>query len=280
MGKFSYTWNVMSASWEVLKKDKALILFPLFSGICCVLVMASFVLPLLLSGGSFTPDPNDPAQRIARYVLYFVFYFCMYFVITFFNVGITASAIAHMAGGEPTFGGAFREAFKRIHLIAAWALVQATVGMIIRIVEERSKWVGRVIAAIMGMAWTITTMLVVPILVVEEKGPFEAVKESGKLLAKTWGAELKGRFSFGLIFFLLGLPAYALIFFGLAMARNLGGGKMVAACVALAVVYLIFLALVQSALMSIFHAALYMYTQGAMSGGQGFPVTLLKGALE
>ena len=44
MGKIGYTFAMMRASWEVLKKDKELLLFPLLSGFCCLLVMLSFAL--------------------------------------------------------------------------------------------------------------------------------------------------------------------------------------------------------------------------------------------
>ena len=48
--KFSYTWNLMSASWEVLKQDKELLVFPLISGICCLAVLASFAVPIWYTG--------------------------------------------------------------------------------------------------------------------------------------------------------------------------------------------------------------------------------------
>jgi hypothetical protein len=33
MGKFSNTWSLMKASWEVLKKDEELLLFPVVSAV-------------------------------------------------------------------------------------------------------------------------------------------------------------------------------------------------------------------------------------------------------
>jgi hypothetical protein len=49
--------------------------------------------------------------------------------------------------------------------------------------------------------------------------------------------------------------------------------------IVLSVLYIILLALVQSALVSIFQAALYLYTQGVKDQTQGFPVILLQGAM-
>lgn len=276
--KFSYTWELMGASWNVLKRDKHLIFFPLLSGICCLIVIASFAVPAFMFGLHHPSTPQTPDSKVLHYLFLFAFYFVNYFVITFFNVGITAFAVSRMAGGEPTFSGALREAFKRIHLIAAWALVAATIGMVLRILSERSGLIGKIVIAILGSAWSIMTFLVVPILVVEGTGPFQAVKTSTSLLKKTWGENVVGNFSFGLVFFVLTLPAIAAIVIGvfLAAAATPALGLML---VGAAVVYMVILSLVHSALLSIFQAAIYMYTQGITDSQRGFPVQLLRSAM-
>src|SRR5436190_24108713 len=114
-----------------------------------------------------------------------------------------------MGGGEPTVADGFRAASARLPVIAGWALVSATVGVVLRIIEDRSEKVGRFVAGLLGMAWTLVSFLVIPILVVENKGPLLALKESTKLLKKTWGEQLTGSFSFGLVFFLMSIPAVA-----------------------------------------------------------------------
>ena len=42
-------WALMRESGQVLRLDKELMLFPIFSSIACLLVMASFALPLVVS---------------------------------------------------------------------------------------------------------------------------------------------------------------------------------------------------------------------------------------
>lgn len=115
---------------------------------------------------------------------------------------------------------------------------------------------GRIAAGLLGMAWGITSYLVIPILVNEGKGPMEAFRESARLLKKTWGEELIGGFSFGLIFFLLALPA-----FGILMAGCAGGNVVTAVLLILVILYLISLSVVQAALQGIFQAALYQYAK-------------------
>ena len=258
MGKFSHTWSLMGASWDVLKEDKEILVFPLISGICCLLVMASFALPMFLTGAWQPPgEEATTADAVEYYGILFLFYFCNYFIIVFFNSAIIACAVIRMEGGDPTVGDGFRAAFSRIALIAGWALVSATVGVVLRIIEDRSKWVGRIVAGLLGIAWGVVSFLVVPILVVEKKRPITAVKESAALLKKTWGEQIIGNFSFGLVFFLLSIPAFVVIFLGVLTAHP----AAIIACVGLGVLYIVLLALIQSALQAIFQAAVYLYAR-------------------
>ncbi|HVM50035.1 MAG TPA: DUF6159 family protein [Candidatus Acidoferrum sp.] len=258
MNRITRSWSLMSACWQVLKQDTNLLIFPLISGLCCLLLLASFALPLYFTGRWQPPGGGAPAaHQAAYYGVLFLFYLCNYFVVIFFNAGIIACATVRMSGGNPTVGDGFRAAAARLPAIAGWAVLSATVGLILRLIEDRSKWVGRIVAGLLGMAWTVVSFLVVPILVVENKSPIAALQESTALLKKTWGEQVAGNVGFGLMFFLLALPAFAVIVLSLFS----GNVAIIAVCILLAVIYLIGLGLVQSALQSIFQAALFLYAR-------------------
>ncbi|HEX7504562.1 MAG TPA: DUF6159 family protein [Syntrophales bacterium] len=255
MEKLERSWQIMRTSWDVLKQDKEILVFPILSGLALILIMASFAVPIFALGNI------DTIERIARHngtvgnlVVAFAFYFINYFVIVFFNTAIVACATVRMRGGNPTVGDGLNAAGTRLFEIAGWALVSASVGLLLRAVEERSKLVGRIVAGLLGMAWGITSYLVIPILVNEKKGPMEAFQESARLLKKTWGEELIGGFSFGLIFFILALPA-----FGVLVAGFIAGKVITVILFILVVLYIIMLSVVQAALQGIFQAALYQY---------------------
>ena len=204
MGKIARTWSLMSECWQVLKQDKSLLVFPLISGICCLLLLASFAVPLYTTGNWQPPGHDATTQRqVAYYGTLFAFYVCNYFIVVFFNAAIVACAAIRMGGGNPTVGDGLRAAASRLPVIAGWALVSATVGLILRIIEDRSDKIGQIIAGLLGMAWTVVSFLVVPILVIENKGPIAALQDSTALLKKTWGEQLISNFSFGMIFFVL-----------------------------------------------------------------------------
>jgi Family of unknown function (DUF6159) len=266
--RIAYTWRLMGASYEVLRRDKELVFFPLMSSVCCLLILASFAAPILLTraweGAHLGP---------LYYVVMFFFYFSNYFIITFFNAAIVGSAVVRLSGGEPTFGDGLRTATSRLPQILAWAALAATVGLVLRVIEERSEKIGRLVAGLMGAAWSLATFLVVPVLVVEQKGPIEALKKSTSLLRKTWGDQLVSGAAFGFIFFILALPGFGLLFVGF-----LGGFKVGLAGLVVGLLYLLLLALVHSALQAVFEAAVYLYAEKG-AAPELFGRELLSGAL-
>lgn len=258
MSKITRTWSLMSDCWQVLKGDKKLLWFPFLSGICCMMLLASFAIPIYATDAWQPPGRNaDEMHQVAYYGVLFLFYFCNYFIVVFFNAAIVACAAIRIDGGDPTVADGLRAAMSRLPVILGWALVSATVGLILRFIEDRSDKVGQIVAGLLGMAWTVISFLVIPILVIENKNPIAALKDSTALLKRTWGEQLISNFSFGAIFSLLSLPAIGLIILGVYA----GSAAVLALCIALAVVYLIVLSLVHSALQAIFQTALYIYAR-------------------
>src|SRR5436309_15789329 len=115
MNKVSRTWSLMGACWPILKKDNGLLLFPLISGICCLMLLASFAIPLWATN-SWQPPTGDAGatRQVTYYGLLFLFYICNYFVVVFFNAGIVACATLRMSGGNPSVGDGFRAAATRL----------------------------------------------------------------------------------------------------------------------------------------------------------------------
>src|ERR1019366_10077894 len=137
MNRIHRTMSLMSACWQVLKQDTAWLLFPLMSGICCLLLLASFAVPLYATNQWQPPGGGAaPARQVAYYGVLFLFYLCNYFVVIFFNAGIIACATVRLGGGNATVGDGFRAAASRLPAIAGWAVLSATVGLILRVIED------------------------------------------------------------------------------------------------------------------------------------------------
>src|SRR5690606_8567277 len=96
-------------------------------------------------------------------------------------------------------------ALDRIGTILGYAALAATVGMLLRAVSERVGFVGRIIAGLVGVGWTLATYLAVPVLVARDVGPIDAVKESAGLFRSTWGEQVVASVGMGWAFFLMGV---------------------------------------------------------------------------
>jgi hypothetical protein len=257
--RISNSFALAQSSWQVLKSDKKLILFPMVSAIGALLVLATFAIPLsvLAVGGHIQLDDNGHPP-LWTYPVAFAFYFCNFFVILFCNAALVSCALMRFNGEEPTLGDGFRAASARLPQILVWALVSATVGMILKLIENAHERLGQIVSALLGTAWTVITYFVVPVLVVEKIGPFQAIRRSLQLLRKTWGEALVGGIGLGLFKLLLFLPGLLLLGLGIVLCSS----KLVPvglALIVLAVVYMVLFAAVGAALDAIFLSALYQY---------------------
>jgi Family of unknown function (DUF6159) len=251
--KFSRSWGLVKASASVLRADKELMLFPILSSLATLLVMATFALPI------FALKLFDNGFNIVGAVLGFAFYFCQYSVIVFFNSALVAAATIRLEGGDPTFSDGIRAAKARLPAILGYAAIAATVGVILQSLKNRdNNIIVRMIGSGLGMAWTLATFLVVPVLVNRDIGPVEALKESVALLKKTWGENAIGNVGIGAAF---GLITMLVVLIGI-LATFLAWQASMGLGIAVAVVFVIgvlVLGVTQSALSGIYSAALYRY---------------------
>lgn len=261
LGRIRGGWLLMTESFKVLMLDKELLLFPLLSGIASFLVLASFIGGIWASG--LAAQEEALGEGLAWLIL-FAYYFANYFVIVLFNTALVGCAMIRFRGGDPTFADGLRVARENLARIAAWAFLAATVGTILRIIEERVGFVGKIVVALLGAAWTVATYFVVPVLVVEKLGPIDAAKRSTEVIRKAWGESLVSKAGIGLVVTLLTIGATVVVAVGFGLLAAKTASLTVAIIGGLAVVGVIVLgSLIGSALSSIVLSALYLYaTEG------------------
>ena len=259
------SWELVVASFAVLRSDKELVIFPAVSAMGVVIVTISFVLPFLLAG-AFDGILAGGLTVLGFAVLFF-FYLAQYFVIIFANAALVGAAMIRLKGGDPTVGDGFRVAFQHIGAIAGYAAISATVGVALRLLTERAGGLGRIVISLVGLAWNIATFLVVPVLIVEGVGPIDGVKRSVSLLKRTWGEQIAGDVSISLIVGLLFL-ATVVVGAGLVfLAVTTGVLALIVAVVVLWALALLVLALIGSAMNGIYTAAVYRYAVTGETGG-------------
>jgi hypothetical protein len=252
--RFSRSWALVKASAAVLRSDKELLWLPVISSIATLLVSATFLIPILglhvFEGGKMGP---------LGFILGFVFYVCQYFVIFFFNTALVGAAMIRLEGGDPTVSDGLNIAKSKIGVILGYAAIAATVGILLKALEERAGFIGQIVIAMIGTAWTIATALTVPVLVAQDVGPLEAVKQSVILLKRSWGENIIGNAGIGLAF---GLIVFGVVVVGGVLtfgAFAVGGVAFGAPVAVLVIVALLLLGVVQAALSGIYSAALYRF---------------------
>ena len=264
------SWRLVRSSAALLRANTDLLIFPIVSAFLTILVLATFGVSVFAIKGFDVQAVRDISTG-ARFVLMFLFYLVVYFVICFSNTALVGAVMSMMDGGQPTIRDSLRIAYDRMGAILGYAIIMATVGMIFRWLYGRggvpSRLVGPIIRrvlvfSILGLAWHLITFLVVPVLVVENVGPIEAVKRSSRLVKDTWGEQIVGNTSIWLIFsapiILFALLAAPLLTMALRSEQDVFTILVLYAFVMVIVTML----LIQMALQSIFSAAVYRYAAG------------------
>ena len=275
------SFRLVKLCLHVLAVDKELILFPLFSSIGVVLVMLTF-LGVGLGIGALDRI-NAGAVGGGDLVLAFAFYVFSYFVIIFFNSALVFAAHERLAGGDPNIRSGLSGASQSIATIFVWAVVAATVGLILNILSSQARqrggmmgMISHIIISMLGAAWTLITFFVVPLIVIERRSFGDAFKTSLSMLRRTWGEQIVANFGLGIAAFLAFLVAAgitALLFFVLS---PLGGfGAFIA--IVIGVVLIAGVALVFATLDGIYKAALYNYAVDGMVPSL-FPDDAIRGA--
>ncbi|RMF71526.1 MAG: hypothetical protein D6744_17825 [Planctomycetota bacterium] len=285
--RLSNSWRLFGATLDVLRKDKELMLFPLLSGLAAILLVASFaggmwgfgLIDQLRTSYEANNGELTPREFAPVVVLGLLFYFVNFFIVIYFNAALVGAARIRLRGGDPTVADGFAAANRCLPAILGYSLIAATVGLILNALQNRARdnFLGRIVVGLIGMAWTLITYLVVPVLVIERLGPLAAIRRSASMLRETWGEQIIANFGFGMIGFAFSLVGFAIAGGGVFLATQAGFGIAFAvAAVALAVLYWIVLSLVLSSLRGIYTAALYCYA--ANDEVRGFPVELVSEA--
>jgi len=250
--KFSRSWDLAKASAAVLRSDKELLLFPVLSGLAAMVLMATFVLPI------FALRLFESGNGVIGGILGFAFYFCSYTIAFFFNSALVGAALIRLEGGDPTVADGLAAARSRLGTILGYAAIAATVGMLLQMLKQKDNLAVRLIGSGLGVAWTLSTFLVVPVLVAENVGPIDSIKQSAALLKRTWGENAIGQVGLGAVFGLL-MIATIVVGVALVIAAATLSPELAIAVAVLAVLAAVLLGIVQSALSAIYSAALYRY---------------------
>ena len=197
------SFRLLKLCLHVLAVDKELILFPVFSTIGVILVSLTF-LGVGFGIGAFERLESEEGPGVIDLAVLFCFYVAAYFVIIFFNSALVFAAHERLAGGDPNIRSGLNGAFFRVITIFKWAIIAATVGLILRILAGQARErggiigiIGYIVVQMLGAAWTMVTFFVVPLIVIERRSLSDSFKTSLSMLRRTWGRADNGQLRAG-----------------------------------------------------------------------------------
>jgi hypothetical protein len=265
--KISRSWSLAGQCWNVLKEDPALLMFPLLSSIVLLVLLGSFALPVYGLYHSLQPalaeGNTTHTSRLLFYLTMYAFYFVSYAVMMFFNSALISVALKRLDGESASVGEGLQMALARLPAIFGYAVIAATAGTILRAIEERVGFIGRIVIAIIGAGWTIATAMTLPVLIEEDVGPVEAISRSLALLRRNWGENVIGNTGISLGVAVVAIPVSVLSLLLVFAAISTRASATIFLAVALFMLTIIALGLVSTTLHSIYTAALYRFATGS-----------------
>jgi len=263
MGRIGRSFQLVRLSYRILMQDKELMVLPLLSGTAIAAVVA------LVGFGSGLDSARIEEMGPAAYLPLFFTYVVAYAIGIFFQAAVIAGAVERMRGGDPTIRSALSAAWRRAGAIVLWAIVAATVGVVLQAIRDRLVFVGRIMTSIIGAAWSLATFFVVPVLVLEDRSVREAVPRSAGMFKQTWGETVVGGTTLGAATICGWLTLCALTGLIAWVAGTVALAFLAVGAVALLVFF--------TSLQGIYVASLYEYAIGGRGPG-GFDETVLRGA--
>jgi hypothetical protein len=213
--KLTRSWQLFKTSVTVIRTHPKLLVFPLVTGLLTSLIALFFLAPVMLvllaphwiqggalhniadrigflrlrqgAGFNFQLQPIGTCLLAGMYLLNL-------FLATLSSVAFNSEILEALGGRQVSIRHGLEAALQRWKPVLFWSLLAGTVGLVIRALEERFAFLGRLVAGLIGLAWSMASIFAIPILVREPSlsNPFEVLTKSAKTIKATWGEMLAG----------------------------------------------------------------------------------------
>jgi len=289
MNKFARSWLLFKSSLSMMNRDRQLLVFPIITFLLTLLIALFFLVPVTLRPTGYSYASAQHWQAISHSLLVpttyaqgratetlspfglvylAIMYFVSMFFATFFNVAFFHEILAALKGDTVSISRGMQFARTRWKAILMWTVFAGIIGLIIKQIEERLGLIGRIIGRLIGIAWSVASVFVIPLIVMEQiANPITMLKNSAGILKRTWGESLIGfvgiRLMSGIIFFFsIGFLIAAGVISAMTHSVWIGAAAFVLWFTAMIV-----LSYLCSIASQIYKGALYLYaTEGVIYG--------------
>jgi hypothetical protein len=201
-GRIKTGWLLFRQSLRVLRNNKGLTRYAFVSAIVSLGLIIVFSLFFVVGRNTFitasslnNTSNNNVSLTPVGYIVALIYYVLAFFVVNIYSAGLAANVLDLFNGNSQPYKQYMKKAWSRAGTIFVFSALEATVGLILRAIIERSKLLGRIVAWILGALWSISRLFVIPIIITSNQNAFGAIKQSILLLKSTWGENIVGRVS-------------------------------------------------------------------------------------
>lgn len=224
IGRMRASILLFKETFRFLWADKEMLWVPIITLLLQLVIIGIAVVVCILTG--FPPDEESvgvsSSQDAFALVGILIFYTACAFTVVSAQATITHIVYTRIHGGNASLGQGIGVALKNASTLLLWALITSTVGLILRMIAERSALLMKIVVAIIGAAWSVLTYFTVSAIIIDKKPAIEAIKHSGSVFKRTWGETIVTSISFGLAFFLF----YVLLILGIVGALGVSGALL------------------------------------------------------
>jgi len=307
ISKFRRSWALAQICFTVLGRNKKLLVFPVVTFCFWVVMIALFFAPLAVAGISLSRSSHPvPPSKTAllnvdvtgpvamhvpdsrsgfngnlnvavtgRWIFWLTIYVGAMLVSTFANVAFYHEILSALRGGNVSVRNGISFALSRWKSILLWSLFAGFIGLIIRTIEEKVGFIGKIVTALLGAAWSTACVFVIPVLVESNStNPVGALKKSATILLRTWGEAIIGFAGLRVGDAIVGFSSVFMIVVALALGAWLHTIWLPAAVVISWLLVLFAYSYVMTVASHIYRGALYLYaSEGLLI--QGFSADMM-----
>ena len=200
-GKMKNGLELSKQSWGALRQNRQLIVFPILSGIVMTIVSILFLIPAaglvqtILDTGAVTQ-----AQVWPGIGLLFLYYLIASIVVIFSNAALVGANKRLLEGQSASVGDGLRIAFSHFGTIVKYALITATVGVLVRLIIRFGDKSDNIVVALLSLvvggalaaAWGLAVFFAIPVMVFEDLNVRDSLKRSVDIFKQTWGEGFTG----------------------------------------------------------------------------------------
>lgn len=258
-------WRLFKQSLALMRGNRYLFRYTVMSAVWALVVSLGFF-GVMIGVILLTHNNANLTNGLADALVVLV-YILLFFVANLYAAGLSANVLDLFHGQRQPYRTYMHTAWQKAPTLLAYSAIEATIGLLLRVIAERVRFVGWIIARLLGAIWSLSTLFTIPIIMTTDKPrAFRSIKQSMSLFKATWGEGITSKVSIHAVVFLLTLASlipFSLLLLLVGAGAHLLGGLATAilifVIVAAWLLFLVLLSLFATLATSIINVALFYY---------------------